>query len=223
MHPGDFGPIYAETDMNRFPVEPWNTFSNIFFLILIIYLVKRTRLSFKRYPLVVLGLPILTVGFIGGTIFHATRSSNLWLRMDFIPIFLLALMAAIYFWKEVLGNYVRSTIVVLLLFILARIPWWLAEIPIATKIGIGYSSLAVTLILPMLILCRREHWIGLNKILLAFASFGIAITCRTIDKTFGAELLPMGTHFLWHIFGAISVLFVFQYVLEHFDRELLVT
>ena len=91
--PPDFGPIYAETDLTRFPVEPWNVASNLIFLIIIFLFARRTRLNYRRYPLVVLALPILAVGFTGGTIFHATRSNRLWLMMDYLPIMILCLLA----------------------------------------------------------------------------------------------------------------------------------
>ena len=35
--PNDNGPIYVETLMGRFPVEPWNTYSNLLFLALIVF------------------------------------------------------------------------------------------------------------------------------------------------------------------------------------------
>jgi len=222
MRPSDFGPIYAETIMGRFPVEPWNTGSNLLFLLLIIYLVYRTRLDFRRYALVVGALPILSIGFVGGTIFHATRSANLWLRMDFIPIFILSLLVAFYFWRELLGGSVRAVIVTLVLFLVIRAPWYLeeyfGELAISFKIGIAYSGLAVALILPAIFLSARSGWLNLHLLLAAIASFSCGIVCRTIDSGLGAKLLPMGTHFLWHIFGATSVYFMFEYVLRRYDH-----
>ena len=41
--PNDRGPIYLETLMGRFPVEPWNTFSNLLFLALIVFWFLRVR------------------------------------------------------------------------------------------------------------------------------------------------------------------------------------
>jgi len=56
--PGDVGPIYAETDMAHFPVEPLNTISNLIFLVLVIYWAYKTRMSVVRYPLIVIALPL---------------------------------------------------------------------------------------------------------------------------------------------------------------------
>ncbi|MCB9030662.1 MAG: hypothetical protein H6619_06380 [Deltaproteobacteria bacterium] len=65
MSPNDFGPIYAETDMTQFPVEPFNTVSNVIFLLMILYFTYQTRLRYQSHPLLVTILPILSLGFIG--------------------------------------------------------------------------------------------------------------------------------------------------------------
>lgn len=218
MRPGDFGPIYAETVLGRFPVEPWNTASNIFFLILIVYLIRRSAFDFRRYPLVVIAIPILTVGFIGGTVFHATRSNSIWLRLDYMPIFILSLLAAYHFWKEFFGSTVRAAIALLAVFICVRLPWYFSALPIGLRIGVGYSGLALALIVPALLVCAREKWVDWRYLAAATLSFAGAITFRTIDKGLGAELLPMGTHFLWHTLGALSVYLMFEFVLRRYDR-----
>ena len=41
-------------------------------------------------------------------------------------------------------------------------------------------------------------------------SFGIAWVCRLIDRDIGSTL-PMGSHWLWHTFGAITTMLVIQY------------
>ena len=37
LFPNDTGPIYKETIAGRFPVEPFNTYSNLIFLFIVIY------------------------------------------------------------------------------------------------------------------------------------------------------------------------------------------
>ena len=97
---GDFGPTYFETNLDRFPVEPFNTYSNLIFLFILLFFCWRTRGDFRSFPASVLALPILCVGFVGGTLFHATRSYPLWLYMDFVPIALLVVLASLYFWNR---------------------------------------------------------------------------------------------------------------------------
>lgn len=218
MPPNDHGPIYAETLMGRFPVEPWNTYSNALFLLLVLYLGWRTRLNFRRYPLVVIGIPILFAGFIGGTIYHATRSSDLWLRMDYLPIFILSTFASFYFLKVLLRGIFPALISVVALALIIRAPWFFGELPIGIKIGFGYSGTALALVAPAFFLSKREGWSGLRELILAITAFALAITARFIDSVVGASLLPMGTHWLWHCFGAVSVYFMFQFLIQRYDR-----
>lgn len=223
MTPHDFGPIYAETTMGRFPVEPWNTFSNAGFLILILYLVLKTRLNLSRYPVIVLGLPILTVGFVGGTIYHATRSDRIWLIMDFMPILILSLIAGFHFWREVTGGYVHATIALLLFFVLSRLIWLFPFVALSVRINTGYAGLALSLLMPAFLLCWREKWRDGKLLIGALAMFICAITFRAIDSGLGARLLPMGTHFLWHIFGAGSAFLMFEYLLRRYGRKIIET
>jgi hemolysin III len=90
MHPSDYGPTYTETVpglvAGSFPVEPWKTWSNLIFVVLFVHIALRSRLDYRRYPLIVFSLPILAVGIVGGTVYHATRSHFMWLFLDFMPI-----------------------------------------------------------------------------------------------------------------------------------------
>jgi hemolysin III len=43
--------------------------------------------------------------------------------------------------------------------------------------------------------------------------FCVALFFRTIDNGIGKEWFPMGTHFLWHICGGISVFFLLNFIL----------
>ena len=94
----DFGPIYAETGKEGFLIEPFNTASNLIFLFLIIYWFLQVKDKWKEHPLIIVSLPILTIGFLGGSIYHATRSHNIWLFLDFMPIMILCLLAMLRFW-----------------------------------------------------------------------------------------------------------------------------
>ena len=98
--PNDHGPIYLETLMGRFPVEPWNTISNLLFLALIIYWFARVRGDVAVHRFIAYSLPVLLIGWAGGTVYHATRSHDVWLFLDFGPIALLVLAVAVFFWRR---------------------------------------------------------------------------------------------------------------------------
>lgn len=105
MQPADFGPIYAETLPGRFPVEPWNTFSNLIFLFVFLNFLRRIRHNPRRYPITLTSLIILIIGLTGGTIYHATRSHNIWLILDFVPIGILVIIGTIFFWYRLTGSF----------------------------------------------------------------------------------------------------------------------
>lgn len=214
LRPADFGPIYAETDLSRFPVEPWNTYSNLLFLGIIVYLVYSTRCNWRAFPLSVTALPILVVGFIGGTVFHATRSHSLWLILDFVPIFLLGILGACFFWNRLVTNW---WLALLLVFASLALSGWVRSqpyLPRQINISLGYAGLALTILLPATLQCIKEMRSSWILLVSAAVSFSIGITFRIIDRGIGQEILPMGTHFLWHIFGAVSTWYVIKYILR---------
>ena len=97
----DQGPVYAETDLSAFPVECYATWSNLIFPILIGYWLWRLHGHYAHHRMLTIALPILAVGWIGGTIYHATRSHVVWLVMDWLPIAILVLIAAGWLWRRI--------------------------------------------------------------------------------------------------------------------------
>jgi len=63
--PNDSGPIYRETIAGRFPVEPFNTLSNLLFLAIIVYFSAKVYKDYKRQAFLALAIPILFIGFFG--------------------------------------------------------------------------------------------------------------------------------------------------------------
>lgn len=213
MTPGDFGPLYAETQIGRFPVEPWNTFSNLIFLGVWVLFAYRTRFDRKKHPLFIVTLPVLLVGFVGGTVFHATRASNVWLVMDFVPIGILAIAGALYFWLRVVPNAMVAASLFLLTMSFSFAARRLVDLPRHLSISLGYGTLALGVLLPIVLHSRQSNWYGLARIIAAAAFFSIAITFRIVDREI-VSLLPMGSHFLWHIFGGLSTYLILDYAYQ---------
>lgn len=206
MKPEDFGPIYAETTegllRNTLPVEPWNTFSNLIFLLIAIHIAYLTRLDRSRYPLLVYSLPLLLLGWIGGTLYHGTRSHSLWLAMDFAPIGILATTAALVFWKRVTGRWSTAILFLLLVAVGGRVLPQFLPIERGIKISFGYVALALALLIPLglhLLQTARHELISFGIITVVFIA---TVFFRSIDNS---QILPMGTHFLWHLAGGASV------------------
>lgn len=205
--PGDPGPIYFETNLSRFPVEPWSTLSNLVFLFIIIYWVKRTRLNVQRYPLIIVTLPLLLVGFVGGSLYHAFRDNPLWLYMDFVPILILALLGSYFFWRRLFDKPHLAVLAMSLMLILSVAVRRL--VPPVVFIPVGYAMSALMLLFPAVLWCRRCHWERWRDLLAAASFFIVAVFFRQLDSS--ADFLPMGTHFLWHLCGGAAVFSLMHY------------
>ncbi|GAA4311075.1 hypothetical protein GCM10023115_33410 [Pontixanthobacter gangjinensis] len=207
--PKDSGPIYQETLAGRLPVEPYNTYSNIFFLIIIIYFSVKVYRDYKNHRFLAWSLPVLFLGFVGGTVYHATRSHDVWMYMDWLPIIILCLAVSIYYSIKLkvsrTNRIIMLGVILFLVFGIRMIPW-----PPSIKTSVGYIGTAIGLLLPILayfFTTKMHNW---GLVLLAFLSFGLAISFRVMDRFI--YIFPMGTHWLWHCFGALSVFFLINYI-----------
>ncbi|WP_420603697.1 hypothetical protein [Flagellimonas sp.] len=209
--PNDSGPIYLETLEGRFPVEPFNTYSNLVFVALLIYWGIKIYKNPRQHLFLSWVLPIIAISYIGGTVFHATRSHEFWLRLDWMPIMLLCFAVVIYFIFKLTSHWWKRVLLIILIFsasFLLRI----LPIPIALRISLGYIITAATILLPLGWYLAKTKWHNLNLVLLAFFIFGCAVYFRSIDLT--QSFLSMGTHWLWHLFGGIAVHFLIAYIFK---------
>ncbi len=186
-------------------IEPWNAVSNLIFLFIVVRMTLCTRLSLHQHPLVVLALPFLFLGWIGGTLYHATRSHSAWLIMDFAPIILLTTAAAVELWRRLTGSWLFGFILFLVTSASGRLLAGLTGLERSVVISFGYASTALALLVPLILVVRRENWHGLRLFLGVVTSFAVALACRLLDRPGLEPLIPMGTHFLWHLFGGVSV------------------
>jgi len=209
MLPNDFGPVYTETipglTAGTIPVEPWNTWSNLIFVVLAIHIAIRSRMNYRRYPLIVISLPILAVGIIGGTVYHATRSHMVWLFIDFVPILILTSAAALAYWHRVTGSWLHAVFFFVAVAASGRALGFTLATERSIQISLGYLSAALSILLPLTLLVIRAGWCGLGLLIGTTLSFASAVTFRMLDRGLTPALIPMGTHFLWHIFGGLSV------------------
>jgi len=207
--PNDSGPIYLETMEGRLPVEPYNTYSNLIFLAIVMYWGLKVFKNPGRHKFLAGVLPIIFISYIGGTIFHATRSHEFWLRLDWMPIMLLCASLVIYFiFKLAQRSWQRLLLIVIVLgtSVLLRI----FPIPPHLRISLGYVITAGTILLPIVWYLIKTCGKNVHLIILAFGSFGAAIYFRIIDLT--QNMFAMGTHWLWHFLGGIAVHFLIAYI-----------
>jgi hypothetical protein len=195
-----FGPTYCETlsaTAATFPVEPLNTVSTgviVLFGLASLYLVrKRTP---QAYDLYVLSALLIATG-IGSGLWHGFRdwyalrfevnagllflfglaicwSRRLWSLPGGV-LFLIAFVLTFQFSREYLGVFNQR---------------WVAAAPAVILFG---SILATQTVMRS----KKAALFGLAAMALSLTALGF----RTYDLT-ACEYLPVGTHWLWHIFNS---------------------
>lgn len=216
----DLGPVYHETNMENFPVEPWNTVSNLIFLAIFLYWAYRIKGNIVNQYLVALSLPFLFIGWVGGTIFHATRSHELWLYMDFLPIYFLGLSLACFYWYKITESFFKVVAFTVVPYLTFNLLTSYLDLPQNFTDSSVYFFIFVIAAFPLLRYAIGKPRSYCINLIYAITCFCFAIIARITDKAF-IDLLPMGTHWLWHIGGGFCTFFMFKFVYEdHEDKNL---
>jgi hypothetical protein len=207
------GPVYLETDTTQVFVEPLNTITaGAFLLINLIWLI-RLHGRYRTRPFIMACQPLLLIGCIGGTVYHAFRGHAIWLLMDWIPIAVLTLAAAIYLWSKLFKHWYVALLIIPALFLFQTFNFRVIGEVFGRQVTIliSYSTLALLVFVPMICVLIKTKWRHAILPFAATACFGAAILFRTTDKWW-PELFPRGTHFLWHLFGAAAAYLLIDYV-----------
>jgi hemolysin III len=208
--PPDGGVLYAETNMRHFFPEPLNAFTSVFFLILAIYWTFKLKGKGKKHTFLSIALILLYIGGIGGTIYHGLRQWSFFIIMDWLPIVLLCIMAGVYFLARVTRWY--YAVILIVAYISFQIYARSTLIPNGYThlyLNINYAILATIVLFPVLAFLTMTQFKNGKWVWYAFVSFVLALTCRVIDMWYVFE---SGTHFLWHVFGAVAAYCMFHYI-----------
>lgn len=207
--PNDSGPIYLETVEGRFPVEPFNTYSNLIFLAILFYWGIRVYKNPKRHLFLAWVFPIIFISYLGGTIYHASRSAEIWLLLDWVPIMLLCAALVVFFIFKISSDWKQRTVLLGIIFGLS-IALRLFPMPQGWHISLGYTITGLTIMIPVVWYLKLTKWRNLAFVSAAFLCFGLALFFRSIDSV--QEFFMMGTHWLWHLFGGIAVHFLIAFI-----------
>jgi hypothetical protein len=213
----DGGPRYTETPVDlsqRSIAEPWNAATAALFILIALVWTWRLSGRYRQYAFLTCGLPILLAGGIGGTLYHATRASRFYFLLDVIPISLLALGGAAYLALRLWGRRNWWYLPAVLLFYLAVHLVLFRTLPpswnIQWRVNISYAMLAVIILTPITLMLWRTAFRHSGWIVAGLLSFTLGWFFRLVDWEMG-EYLPMGSHWLWHTFGAIATWCVIEY------------
>ncbi|GAB4409520.1 MAG: hypothetical protein OHK0039_13280 [Bacteroidia bacterium] len=205
----DGGPVYAETDTSHLIAEPWNGASALLFLFIVAYWVWLLRGRYRRHLFLTLVQSVLAIGGIGGTLYHAFRVSQVFLVMDWLPILLICLASSVYFFIRAWGRWLPALAVIVGMVLLQGVLFRSGWIPMRLAINVNYAMMGLMVLVPVVLLLVRTRFVAGQWVGIALLSFVAALFFRLAD---GWGWLPMGTHFLWHVFGAVACHSMFRYV-----------
>lgn len=207
----DSGPIYNEFVHNSVVHEPWNAYSSLFFFIPIFFWIWKLKGAYRQHKIIVALLPLLFLNGMGSTLFHAFRTEPAFLLMDWLPASLMSMTLTAYFWTQVWKKWYWGILTVAgfygMAFITINLLNSFSYIESFAP-NIGYFFVGCALFIPIGIILYRNQFRYFQLIVLTVIFLVLALTCRILDyptPNLFPELLPQGTHFLWHIFSSFAV------------------
>ncbi len=206
----DGGPVYAETNPDWLIVEPWNGISSLFILLPAIIWLWKIRKEWRGHKFLLACIPFLFLGGLGSTLFHAFRSSYFLLLMDVLPTAILTLLIGIYLWIRVLPHWSYIFLVFAISIGMRLLTFEILSPHTATNIN--YVITGITLFIPLIIILKRTRFNRSASIFVSITALAISLAFRELDARASIQFLPMGTHFLWHIFSGIGAYFLADYL-----------
>jgi hypothetical protein len=210
MLPLDGSALYTETNMHNLFPEPWNMVSSALFLIPGLYWLFKLKGYNKNHAFLSIAIWFLLTGCIGSTVYHGFRQWRFFMYMDWVPIALLCLFASIFFIIKVTGRW-QWGVAAVVAFGLIELGFRQLYLHYDKHImfSLNYGVMVSMIVLPLLALLIKTRWRNGWLVGGAFVAFSLALFFRIVDTE---ALLPMGTHFLWHTFGAIATSLMLLYI-----------
>jgi len=206
----DGGPVYTETNFQNFFPEPYNTLTSFLFTLLSAFWFLKLLKDYRAHWFLFISNLILLIGSMGGTLYHGLRQYKIFLMMDYLPIMVLCFMAAFYFLFRSFRTKQLTILIILTYFLfLLGIHLLLSGEPKQYQISINYALLGLMVVGSTFIFLKRVQFREIVWVYRAIAFFALALLFRIADPW---KWLPMGTHFLWHIFGMLATGSMFWFI-----------
>lgn len=213
----DGGPFYAETDLSILFSEPWNAISSLAIVFPAVYWAFRLKGNFKKYPFIFFCIPLLILGGLGSTFFHAFRNSEYLLWMDVLPTAILTFSVGVFFWFKAFPNW-WVTVGVVVPSTLSRYAIY-EFFPETIAVNMSYLIAGTIIFLPLIFYLFKTHFDKASFIILSVFFLLVALVFRKADLLV-MDFLPMGSHFLWHIFTGFGAYFLAKYLYHIRIKEL---
>ena len=209
QNPPDGGMLYTETNMeNTFP-EPFNAATSLLFLFLAIYWTYKLWGRGRQHTFLSVAVGLLYIGGIGGTVYHGLRQWSFFIMIDWLPIMLLCLAAGVYFLARLTKWYFAVGFIALYIAFQVFARNHMMEGDLQLFININYAILASLVLFPVLGYLIKTKFINGQWVGIALIAFILALTFRVADAW---GWFSFGTHFLWHLFGAVAAYCMFMYI-----------
>lgn len=209
----DGGHVYMETNFNHFVVEPYNAMSALLFFAMGAFWFWKLRGQYEQFKFLTWATVFLTIGAIGGTVYHAFRMHAFFMYMDWLPILILCFMTSVYFIDKLLGSWLYALGVVAGGVLVQGLLFSFIKYPFA--VSLSYAFMGVLVLAPTVALLVKKGFARWWFILYALGGFSLALFFRIADHW---QILPMGTHFLWHLFGALAGNYMFLFI-YHLNKD----
>lgn len=203
----DSGSFYKETGFRKkFPVEPFNTYSNLVFLFIFIFWLVKIWGDWSNNFFILVCLPFILIAWFGGTMYHAKRNRRIWVVIDVYFIMVVAIIFSLYFWSK---SGVHWYFQILGILPIIAGPFVIRKSKSLLVLSLGYVLIGIFILIPIIIFLSGNSFFGFWYIVIAFASSALGLFFRSIDLK---SKLIHGTHWLWHVFGGIAVHFLITYI-----------
>ncbi|OYW58331.1 MAG: hypothetical protein B7Z10_02290 [Rhodobacterales bacterium 32-66-7] len=203
---------YCERTSPAYWAEPVNALTNLAFLLAALVMWRRTAgLPWGRAMCVVLA----AIG-VGSYLFH-THANGLTAALDVTPILGFILVYIFAATRDLLGlgwRWAVRAVVAFFPYAAVMVPLFGAVMPFLGS-SAGYAPIPLLILGYAAALWQRSPATA-RGMALGAGLLCLSLTARTLDGPL-CEVLPMGTHFMWHILNGVML----GWMIEVYRRHLL--
>lgn len=171
------------------------------------------RLRGRRLPLARAMVAVLAVIGVGSFLFH-THANRLTALMDVVPILAFILLYVFAATRDLLGArpWVAGAAT------LGFLPYAAATVPLFARIpgpgsSAGYAPVPLLILIHAALLHRRAPPVA-RGLAIGAAILILSLTFRALDQPL-CDLIPIGTHFLWHLLNATMLAWMIEVYRRH--------
>lgn len=202
---------YCERTGPDYWSEPVNALTNLAFILAALIMAGRLRGPGMAMGRVLAG--VLFVIGLGSWLFH-THANRLTGLLDVLPILVFILLYVFAATRDFLGARPWVAALVTAGFL----PYAALTVPLFSMVpglgsSAGYAPVPLLILIYALLLRRRLPRVA-RGLAVGAGVLILSLTFRTLDQA-SCAILPMGTHFLWHILNAVMLAWMIEVWRRH--------